>query len=344
MNGKKGFRSQWLSSLVLLGGLAMLAIGTSKDPPADPVLAVLGKAFDAVDPARAGMTMAIIMQLWLFVSLGLFLAYVAYTIYEHGKYKDGKPRRTFLERMRDPRFAAVAILVFFGLMAGTLYLYRSLARLPVPAESELPVAAAPVSQTQPSAMALELAQEPPPEERVQLAPPPNWLPRLLIGSLGVAALFFATMLVYRYRKDNVVTSRPAVIQAAGSDAIAEAVSKARGRLHLADDVRDAIVGAYADMRILFDRDGQPDAFTPREFARRLLALGAHADAVAGLTALFEKARYSDKPCGLEDKMAALDCLGTLAAQFGSTAEGLASGGASGDSHPDTGDSHYKEMP
>ena len=87
-----------------------------------------------------------------------------------------------------------------------------------------------------------------------------------------------------------------------------------------------------------------DKYVHGVIPRREFLKSATKYAVAGLTALFEKARYSDKPCGLEDKMAALDCLGTLAAQFGSTAEGLASGGTSGDSHPDTGDSHYKEMP
>lgn len=329
MNGKKGFRRPWLSPAFLLAGLAVLAVGTSKDPPPDPVVGLLGRAIDSLDPTKAGKTLALMLQLWMVLSLGLFIAYVAYTIFEHGKYKDGKPRRTFLERMRDPRFAAAATLAFLGLLAGTLYLYRSLAKEVARAEPETQAIAERVPETEPSPMAMELAKEPPPDERVQLPPPPNWVPRLLMGALGVAALAIATMIAYRRRRDRSSQGSPDQSKAAGAAELSAVVRRARGRLHLADDVRDAIVGAYADMRALFDRDGEPDALTPREFAKRLLGLGAEPGAVRGLTALFEKARYSDMPCGSEDKAAALACLDVLA------------GGRHGDGRGDMGDSHPK---
>jgi len=91
---------------------------------------------------------------------------------------------------------------------------------------------------------------------------------------------------------------------------------------LTDDVREAIFGAYRAFLAVMARHGhvREDPTTAREFARAVRsAMAVDEDALHAFTVMFEVARYSDHPMGLEDRDAAL-------AAFAAVRVGIEGGG------------------
>jgi membrane protease YdiL (CAAX protease family) len=77
------------------------------------------------------------------------------------------------------------------------------------------------------------------------------------------------------------------------------------------DPRRAVVRAYVAMTGAAERAGAPRATgeTAQEFLRRLLdSLGVRSEPAERLTAVFERARYSDDPIGEDDREEALSAL------------------------------------
>jgi hypothetical protein len=80
---------------------------------------------------------------------------------------------------------------------------------------------------------------------------------------------------------------------------------------LGDEARDDIIACYADMCELFEaRSGEAPRkyLTAREFTRLLGSHGFHDAEIGDLTTVFEKARYSNEPCGEEDRQRAAKAL------------------------------------
>jgi len=300
---------------LLLAGIAALALTGSQDPPPDPLLAALSRLASGVDPAGAGKAIALGMQAWVFASVAIIAGFLAWYALEafRGKSAHGR-KRSFRQRMRDPRFALVAWFAALGLVAGGLYAIRSGAEAVeerLTAEATAPALGGDTP--------LELGLEPEPEQPETTAgelyaSTPDWVRYAVATLLGGIACGFAVAALSAAVRRRQPLPAPAATEAT---ILAEGMARAVERIHLADDLRDAIISAYADMCSLFAApgDSRPRSLTPREFARRLRADGAAEDRIDALTALFEKARYSAEPCGTGDREAAVECLSALAGLY-----------------------------
>ena len=90
-----------------------------------------------------------------------------------------------------------------------------------------------------------------------------------------------------------------------------AVTESLDDLRAEPDARVAIIRAYRRFELALSGARVPRAVwqTPSEFLRAVLARAAIPPApVARLTALFELARFSDRPLGADARAAACDCL------------------------------------
>jgi hypothetical protein len=102
----------------------------------------------------------------------------------------------------------------------------------------------------------------------------------------------------------------------------ELLARARRRLELGDQVRDAIIACYAEMCDVFLRGTPTNArnLTAREFSVFLRSRGVLEPEIQSLTSVFEKARYSQEPCGESDRERALQALRALEARYGAPQE------------------------
>ncbi|HOX31259.1 MAG TPA: DUF4129 domain-containing protein [Spirochaetales bacterium] len=101
---------------------------------------------------------------------------------------------------------------------------------------------------------------------------------------------------------------------------AEGLGPARRALESGSSARAAVVASYAEMCRLFaaaPRFGPASpSLTARELAAFLRARGAGSRDIAELTAVFEKARYSNEDCGEADRLAAARALASIELAYG----------------------------
>lgn len=111
-----------------------------------------------------------------------------------------------------------------------------------------------------------------------------------------------------------------------ADDLSSLVEETLDDLRAEPDVRLAIVRAYARMERVLERSGLPreEAEAPLEYvARVLLELDVRAEPVHALTELFERAKFSTHPLGVDAKDAAISALEGVRADL----EAAAAGGA-----------------
>jgi hypothetical protein len=123
----------------------------------------------------------------------------------------------------------------------------------------------------------------------------EWTPVIVVGLLTVAVLTAIVFAFMRHRQ----TARPRRIQ----HALVLALEKTLDDLRAEPDPRKAVIAAYAQMEHALARAGLPrePAEAPREYLERVLPeIGAGADSVERLTALFERAKFS--PHAIDEAM------------------------------------------
>lgn len=124
---------------------------------------------------------------------------------------------------------------------------------------------------------------------------------VVLAGLGVFAL----------RRRGATADEPADAATAPDDELAVSIGEAIDDLEREPDARRAVIAAYARMEGVLARRGlgRRASETPLEYLRRtLLALTRSLDAVTRLTALFEVAKFSDRPVDTtmkDDAIAAL---------------------------------------
>lgn len=311
-----GRRATPIKNILSLLALCALALVVSPDPPEDPVLAYLGDIMATQDPARVGAALALGVQAWLALSILAIAGYLAWSLAESLRVRNKRDtKRSFGRRMRDPVFALVAYLAAAGLIAGAVYGLRRLSDgIEARAVSVAPDDPAIGPSPEDSAAAESPEPIPPPTQRPSGSPAP-WIRYGLLAALtgAAAGAWWSARRARARRRHGSETNALTPARA-----MAEGIARARKRLHVADDLRDAIISTYADMCGLFSSPGdtRPRSLTPREFAARLRSDGAGEGEISALTALFEKARYSGEPCGAADRDLAQGCLAALEKTYG----------------------------
>lgn len=149
--------------------------------------------------------------------------------------------------------------------------------------------------------------------------PPTSIPSL---DLAIAALLLAfalavfAMMVLVALADHIERWWAARAAVAAVAAVPEALADVQADLRAEPDVRLAIIRAYGRFERALATARAPRAAwqTPAEFMRSTLArLPVPAAPVRRLTALFEVARFSAHPLGMEARDAACDCLEEIGA-------------------------------
>ena len=115
----------------------------------------------------------------------------------------------------------------------------------------------------------------------------DWVPVIVVGSLTAVGLAAAGVLLVRRREPK---TRKGV-----AEALAVTLDESLGELAADLDPRSTVIAAYAQMEKVLARHGLPRhaSEAPREYLRRVLpGIGAGAESVERLTALYEHARFS----------------------------------------------------
>lgn len=134
----------------------------------------------------------------------------------------------------------------------------------------------------------------------------DWMPVIVVGSLTVAVLAAGAFALVRRREPTRVRSR--------AERLVLAIEGTLDDLRAEPDPRRAVIAAYAQMEHALGRVGLPrrPSEAPREYLNRVLpAVGAGADSVERLTALFERAKFSPHAIDgamKEEAIAALESL------------------------------------
>ncbi|MBA2385050.1 MAG: DUF4129 domain-containing protein [Actinobacteria bacterium] len=138
------------------------------------------------------------------------------------------------------------------------------------------------------------------------ATPFAWIPVIVtISLLAIAALGWWWS--DRWRKDARGELRRPVL----AEALATAVDESLDDLRAEPDPRKAVIAAYARLESVLARHGLPrrSSEAPLEYLRRMLAgVAVTAEAARRLTALFERAKFSQHEVGVEMKEEALQAL------------------------------------
>jgi len=303
--------------LALLGGLALLALVVSPAPPRDPVLSAVLRFVTGIDPGSVTRVSALAMVVAAFVSAVLVTVMLVLGIKEGLETRKGLARkRTFKERLKDPLTAAILYLLLAAILAGTWFGMRALSDAATRAADEAARAAAATGTAAPVAGGATADVAPAAESDGGRSGWAVSVPAVLAAGAVTALCALAVAAAVRGRRKP----QPAAV-ADGDAGLAEGLALARQRLHLADGIRDAIVACYADMCSLFADSEDPRAtlLTAREFAELLRRKGAGEPEIAALTGLFERARYSDEPCGAAERDAASEALHALERRYGGSA-------------------------
>ena len=297
-----------LLAVLGLAALALSALVVSQSPPEGRLLA----RAEAAGPLAA-LAMELLFALASGAGLLLIgvLAFLRFAEIRSGE--EGAGRRRSRPWVAYALFLVVLVASPGALRRCSLAFPEGEAARAAPAPRETSPAAAPVPASG------EASAEKAPEPRAPLS-----LPLFALAALGGAAVLGAVLYFGVHGRD---AGRPH----GGGDAAAaaarnEGLAALRRRLELGDEVRDAIVAAYAEMCELFAdralaRGRDPGRLTAREFAALLhealgpAAAGTEAE-IEALTAAFEKARYSDEACGEEDRSRAVRALHALEAAGG----------------------------
>ncbi len=174
-----------------------------------------------------------------------------------------------------------------------------------------PTAATPQPDLSP---VVDMVATPLPGQTDRLPEPPAWV--AFAFSLAVIGTFLVGLagvgwLVWRSR---LATPPPPLA------ALAQEAHSALAALQAGDAWENVIVRCYQEMVRLLEEERaiyRPAAMTPREFERRLTALGAPPEPVRELTRLFEAARYGQRRLGPEAEQQAQQSLRAIAAAYGS---------------------------
>ena len=138
----------------------------------------------------------------------------------------------------------------------------------------------------------------------------DWLPVIVVSSLTAAGLIAVAFVFVRRRA-------PAPARQA-AEALVLALERTIDDLRAEPDPRRAVIAAYAQMEAALGRSGLPRAPSeaPREYLQRVLPeVGAGADSVERLTALFERAKFSPHAIDARMKDEAIDALELLRDQL-----------------------------
>jgi hypothetical protein len=230
--------------------------------------------------------------------LALFGGMVAMSVYAYLKGKRVEGWAFLLRRL-------VNTLLGYGLLTLIVLGIRTLGQ---PSSSTIP----PLAPVTPSAPEASRIPDPQPTTPTQVLRPPP-----LAYALTVAALLVGGGLLVVLRKTPTAEIEPPEPDEP------ELLARARRRLEVGDQVRDAIIACYAEMSDVFLRNthGRASDLTAREFAASLRARGIQEPEILALTSLFEKARYSLEPCGEPDREHALKALCALEARYGTVSRG-----------------------
>jgi hypothetical protein len=136
--------------------------------------------------------------------------------------------------------------------------------------------------------------------------PFDWAPAIIILSIAVVAAIVVTYLMFR----NPPRRPPTKAEIANK--LSTLLDESLDDLRAERDPRKAVIATYARMERVLAGFGFPraDAEAPREFLGRVLRdlLEASADAVSRLTALFERAKFSQHSIDPGMKSEAIDAL------------------------------------
>ena len=138
----------------------------------------------------------------------------------------------------------------------------------------------------------------------------DWLPVIVVSSLTAAGLTAAAFVLVRRRA-------PAPARHA-AETLVLALERTIDDLRGEPDPRRAVIAAYAQMEAALGRSGfsRAPSEAPREYLQRVLPeVGAGADSVERLTALFERAKFSPHAIDAQMKDEAIDALELLRDQL-----------------------------
>jgi len=284
------------SRIRAIGCLAALALGClalSPNPPPDPIWSRWSRlAGRILGVSLSGVVLGIL-------TLGLvILGTLAVTSIRDALRRKRKPEETWVYP-EPPRGKGALTLVLLGMVIATFLAFRGIAwwKAWTPSAGGRVPAPAPTAQAVPAS---------PPQAPVLHAAPA--LVPLGVGSALILALL-GLGIAYRAMR------RPRGAQTGQSRSVP--LAAARRRLELGDPARDAIIGCYAEMCRLFEPRNRHAApgLTAREFAALLRSQGAQEPEILALTGVFEKARYSQEPCGEPDRALARDALAEIETRY-----------------------------
>ncbi|MBL8967431.1 MAG: DUF4129 domain-containing protein [Spirochaetaceae bacterium] len=298
-----------------LGGLALAALAISPEPPA-------GRLLERARALGPGAALAIELGFALAVGAGFFL--LAHLVLQR-LLDNLSGREGAAGRRRKPKGAGAA-LGFFAL-ALVFSAATPLLNLIAEALSEKPPAraeGAPGLERPPAprrlAPSAETVPDPNRPEPASPLPPAAVALVALLGALLAGGLF----LLAGRRERGTAAREGADTAAPSAEERSAGLAALRRRLESGDAARDAIIAAYDEMSLLFAdravaRGRDPARLTAREFAElvgeTLLGEGgAEAAEIRALTAAFERARYSNEPCGRRERDGAVAALAALEAR------------------------------
>ena len=311
------------AALAGIAGLVLCALVVSPEPPPDLLAGTVLAFLQGLAPAASSSGLIVLA---MGCGMGAFLVVfgIVLRILDRARPKDeGKPSGRKPER---------GILVGIMILAVTFLLVP---RLSIEAfRTFLPEAgASPAVPAQPASGMAALEENATRHEALDGAVGPAIPPLVPIAAaLGGALLLGCGLAFILARKDRAaLADAEDAIRLSRLDALAaaEAASRARRRIELGDEVRDAVVECYATMCDIVSRREGPGArdsssLTAREFAARLSSLpgpGQAGPGVLDLTRIFEKARYSDEACGEADRAEAIEALRMIESRYADSAPG-----------------------
>ena len=282
-----------LAAAFCLAALALACLALSPRPPADPLLGVM-RAFRQWILTTPFRSLFLLLATGGIVLLGTIVG-MALHAYLKGRRVDGWG--LLLRRL-----------------ANTVLGYAFLSLLLLGIRScQTGKPQAPPSSPPPTQAMQEGTGTPLPRSAVPDTPPETPLPAYVLVAV---LLVMGGALLLLLRKKPTPGAQPP------EPGEPELLARARRRLELGDQVRDAIIACYAEMCEVFLRGTPAGArtLTAREFSAFLRSRGVLEPEIQSLTSVFEKARYSLEPCEESDRERALQALRALEARYGAPQE------------------------
>jgi Domain of unknown function (DUF4129) len=266
--------------LILVGLLAAVAIASTGNTP-------LGEG-GARRPAD--QLMDVVATLFLVVMiLGSVLLVLLFVL-----RKDVVAEGAHLRRQRGRTTSLIAFAVFFVLLGSAFWIARDRASQPrqLPRNSAIPAAAADQGS----------------RARDRYKPQFTLLPVLIVGGLAAAGIA-AAYVSYRARRRALGRDDPEL-----AEILADVVSETLDDLRAEADPRKAVIAAYARLERALAAYGLPrrPSEAPEEYVARILGdLEVGSASVQRLTALYERAKFSQHDVDEGMKIEAIDTLEEL---------------------------------